>query len=206
MAQIVYSENDPNSLFIRELFSLDYDTMLANADSHKVLRMTEKRMSDLLGMAVQREKQMRAVGAASHLEKKKPEEKCPDWIRLLVRELGNDGEGGPMTAGQAYKWLQHYKKAQERRCLLIQRGDLLPMIMYMTQKDYLKRNSYDMDGYNAAEVVKSFEEVANATLSGCNMALLNKEYDLDSLFYLCIQKSEMYSLSDVLDEIRIQQQ
>lgn len=207
MAQIAYSENDPNSLFIRELFTLDYETMLASAGSHKVLRMTEKRMSDLLGMAIQREKQMRAVGAASHLEKKKPEEECPDWIRLLVRELREDGEAAEsLTVGQAYEWLQHYKKAQKRRCLLIQRGDLLPMIMYMTQKDYLKSNAYDMDEYNAAEVVKSFEEVANATLSGCNMALLNKEYDLDSLFYLCIQKSEMYSLSDVLDEIRIQQQ
>lgn len=207
MAQIAYSDSDPNAMFIRELYSLDYKTMAAYSGNRKILRMTEKRMSDLLGTAIQRERQMRAVGAVAQLKKKKEDEKCPEWIRLLIceyKEAENVSES--LTAGQAYEWLLDYKKNQKRRCLLIQRGDLLPMIMYMTQKDYLKNVSYDTDGYDAAEMIKRFEEIANATLSSCNMALLNKEYDLDSLFYVCFQESEMYSLADVLDEVRMQQE
>lgn len=203
LAQAAYSQSDPNSLLIRELFSMDYDALSVHAGDRRIHRMTEKRMSDLLGTAIQREKQMRAVGAAAKLEKRDPGEVCPEWIRLLIAELKGTGEEeGSMTAGQAYQWLRSYKKSQKRRCLMIQRGDLLPMIMYMTQEEYLKDISYDLDRYHAKEVQKRFEEIANATLLSCNMALLNKEYDLDSLFYLCFQESEMYSLVDVLDEIR----
>lgn len=206
MAQAAYSETSPNSLCIRELFSLDYDVLSAYTGSRRILRMTEKRMSDLLGSAVQREKQMRAVGACLQLEKLDPEDACPEQIRFLITELkGNETEEKLPTVKQAHQWLDEFKRSQKRRCLMIQRGDLLPMIMYMTQKEYLRNISYDMDRYRAEEVQGRFEEVANATLSSCNMALLNKEYDLDSLFYLCFQPSEMYSLIDVLDEIRNQQ-
>lgn len=63
-----------------------------------------------------------------------------------------------------------------------------------------------MDKYNAEEVIKYFEEVANATLSTCDMAPLNREYELDTLFYLCFQKTEMYSLADVLDILESERQ
>lgn len=78
------------------------------------------------------------------------------------------------------------------------------MVVYMVQKDYLKNISRDIKQYDRDDAVLYFEEVANATLSSCNMALLNQEYEMDSLFYLCFQENDMYSLADVLDEIERQ--
>ncbi len=123
----------------------------------------------------------------------------------MIREFDQDpGIPEQVSVSWAHKWLQQFQKKQKRRCLLLQRGDILPMVIYMVQKDYLKNISSDIRQYNREEAVRYFEEVANATLLSCNMALLNQEYDTDSLFYLCFQENDMYSLADVLDEIERQ--
>lgn len=200
MAQIVYSETQPNTLLIRELFSFNYKVLSDIVKERNLFRMTEKRMSDLLGMAVQRERQMRSLFGVQALGKMDGEAPCPESICNLMTELGVDSNMmKTISVSQAGEWLKNYLKKQKRRCLLLQRGDILPMVIYMIQRDYMKKLSYDMDKYNAEEVMKYFEEVANATLSTCDMAPLNREYELDTLFYLCFQKSEMYSLADVLD-------
>lgn len=207
MAQLVYSENEPNSSFIRELFSFNYGTLANTVKERSLFRMTEKRMSDLLGVAVQRERQMRSLLGIHTLQKMEGDAPCPETIRSLMAEL-DSGSDIPenISAAQAGEWLKNYQKKQKRRCLLIQRGDILPMVIYMVQRDYMKKISYDTDKYNADEVMKYFEEVANATLSTCNMALLNREFELDTLFYLCFQESEMYQLADVLDVLENERQ
>lgn len=205
MAQVVYSENHPNALLIRELFSFNYRALADMVKERKLFRMTEKRMSDLLGMAVQRERQMRSLLGLHTLQKMDRDAPCPEEIRHLMAELDFD-ISPQITAAQAGEWLRDYMKKQKRRCLLLQRGDILPMVIYMVQRDYMKKISYDMDKYNAEEVTKYFEEVANATLSTCDMAPLNREYELDTLFYLCFQESEMYSLADVLDVLENERQ
>lgn len=207
MAQVVYSEHRPNSLLIRELFSFNYEALSDIIKERKLFRMTEKRMSDLLGMAVQRERQMKSLFGIQALEKIDGDAPCPETIRSLISELDSGFDIPPKTsAARAGEWLKDYMKKQKRRCLLLQRGDILPMVIYMVQRDYMKKISYDMDKYNAEEVIKYFEEVANATLSTCDMAPLNREYELDTLFYLCFQKTEMYSLADVLDILESERQ
>ena len=205
LAQVTFSPQEPNSLFIRELFSFNYDALSSHMDTRRVLRMTEKRMSDLLGTAIQRKKQIRAVSSCRLLEKVDGEKDCPEQILTLIREFDQDpGIPEQVSVSWAHKWLQQFQKKQKRRCLLLQRGDILPMVIYMVQKYYLKNISSDIRQYNREEAVRYFEEVANATLLSCNMALLNQEYDTDSLFYLCFQENDMYSLADVLDEIERQ--
>ena len=200
MAQVVYSEHRPNSLFIRELFSFNYEVLFNIVKERKLFRMTEKRMSDLLGIAVQRERQMKSLFGIQALEKMDGDALCPETIQSLISELDSSSGISPkISAARAGEWLKDYLKKQKRRCLLLQRGDILPMVIYMVQRDYLKNISYDMDKYNAIEAISYFEEVANATLSTCDMAPLNREYELDALFYLCFQETEMYSLADVLD-------
>lgn len=207
MAQVVYSEHRPNSLLIRELFSFNYEALSDIIKERKLFRMTEKRMSDLLGMAVQRERQMKSLFGIQALEKIDGDAPCPETIRSLISELDSGFDIPPKTSAvRAGEWLKDYMKKQKRRCLLLQRGDILPMVIYMVQRDYMKKISYDMDKYNAEEVIKYFEEVANATLSTCDMAPLNREYELDTLFYLCFQKTEMYSLADVLDILESERQ
>lgn len=205
LAQVTFSPQEPNSLFIRELFSFNYDALDSHMDTRKTLRMTEKRMSDLLGSAIQREKQIRAVSSCRLLEKTDGEKECPEQIQALIQEFDpHSGMPECVTASWALGWLQEFRKKQKRRCLLLQRGDILPMVVYMVQKDYLKNIARDIKQYDRDDAVLYFEEVANATLSSCNMALLNQEYEMDSLFYLCFQENDMYSLADVLDEIERQ--
>ena len=205
LAQIVYSEQELNSLFVRELFSFDYKTLQNNVKSQVVLQMTEKRLSDLLGTSIQRERQLRSVQGYRALEVLRDEDDCPDWLRNMFLELCETKMTDSFSVAQAKEWLKEYQKKQKRRCLLVQRGDILPMVCHMAQKDYLKKIAYNMDLYDAKEAYQCFEEVANATLSACNMALLDNKYELDSLFSLCFQKSDMYTIYDVLDELRKQQ-
>jgi len=205
LAQIVYSDQELNSLFVRELFSFDYKILNKSIRSQFMVQMTEKRLSDLLGTAIQRERQIRAVQGCRALEGMDETSSCPEWIRTLIGELKEAELPEEFSVIEAKGWLTDYQRIQKRRCLLVQRGDILPMVCHMAQKDYLKKIAYNMEQYDVLEAYRCFEEVANATLSACNMALLNNEYELDSLFSLCFQKSEMYTIYDVLDELRKQQ-
>lgn len=200
MARMSYSGEQPNALFIREMFSFRYEELPVFVKERGLFRMTEKRMSDLLSSALHRERYMRSVIGIHSLEKLRDEARCPGEVRRLLTELDADAAAfEQMSVGKAREWLTRYQKKQRRRCLLIQRGDILPLVVYMVQRNYMKEISYDMGRYSAEQAIRYFEEVANATLSACNMAPLHKGYESDALFYLCFQKTEMYFLADVLD-------
>ncbi len=199
LVQIVYSEAEPNTLVIREVFSEYAATQLRqNLPDGMILRMTEKRLSDLFNVSIQKERQIRVTQALSVLKNGDDEMECPDWIRELVKEYsGKSCE--VQTVRQAKKWLSDYTKEHRRRSLLVQRGDLLPLILYVVQNHYLDEIAYDMTAYRKEDALTSFKEVANSTLAACNMALLDEKYMLDRILLDCFHETGMYSYAEALD-------
>ncbi len=90
-------------------------------------------------------------------------------------------------------------KEQQRRCLLITRQDILPLILCLSQKRYARRMEAEI--YNAKKAKEEFIDFANHILIACQMAPVSEEkYELDRLLCGCFQSDEMYSLADVLEQ------
>lgn len=107
-------------------------------------------------------------------------------INLLLREVKEDN-----------KELSHLIKEQRKRCHLIERQDILPLILCVSQKRYLRKGKE----YCAEDAKKSFINFANRILTSCQMVSVNEErYELDALLCSCFREGEMYMLSDVLEE------
>ena len=85
---------------------------------------------------------------------------------------------------------------------MIQRKDLLPLIVTTAQLRYLHQLGQSGEMYQQEMGRTLFEKLANTTLTACFMDCLNTEkYKMDALFWNCYQKEEMYSVSDVLELI-----
>lgn len=202
LVQIVYSETEQNALVIRELFSEQVGNKWKQKISHSInFRMTEKRLSDLLHVGIQKERQIRVTQAYSVLADLEDASECLDWIRKLILEYSAN-ESDVQTVKEAKEWLLLYKKEHKRRSLLIQRSDLLPLILYVVQNHYLDTIGYDMNLYKREEATKEFTEVANSTLAACNMALLDEKYVLDDILFQCFQDKGMYSYAEMMDLIQ----
>ena len=90
-------------------------------------------------------------------------------------------------------------KEQQRRCSLITRQDILPLILCLSQKRYARR--MESENYDAKKAKKEFIDFANHILNACKMAPVEEEkYELDGVLCGCFQKDEMYSLADVLEQ------
>lgn len=89
-------------------------------------------------------------------------------------------------------------KQQKRRCLLITRQDLLPLILCLSQKRYVRR--MESENYDAVKAKAEFIDFANHILNACQMAPIDEnKYELDGILCGCFQKDEMYSLADTLE-------
>lgn len=89
-------------------------------------------------------------------------------------------------------------KQQKRRCLLITRQDLMPLILCLSQKRYVRR--MESENYDAVKAKAEFIDFANHILNACQMAPIDEnKYELDGILCGCFQKDEMYSLADTLE-------
>lgn len=89
-------------------------------------------------------------------------------------------------------------KQQKRRCLLISRQDLLPLILCLSQKRYVRR--MESENYDWVKAKSEFISFANHILNACQMAAIDEnKYELDGILCNCFQKDEMYSLADALE-------
>ena len=201
LTKLAYYTEDSNVHLIRELFSVNIaDFISRSAEKKRVPSMSEKRMSDLLSMGLQRDRILRAKIGIQKLHHLSPNESCPAALTEAMVSLGIfEKPDKKATVSQALFTLEAFVKKQKNRCLLIQRSDLLPMILYMVERDYMKQQSDDMNLYGREDALAYFEEIANSTLSACSMALLNRDYLPDNLIYQCFQEDELVSLSDVLE-------
>ena len=88
---------------------------------------------------------------------------------------------------------------QKMRCRIIQRQDLLPMILCVSQMRYTRENG-DLH-YNHLEARNQFVHLANGIMHACNMVSLNPhEYELDNMLYQCFRPDDMISFSEALSE------
>ena len=159
-------------------------------------------MSDLLNIPLQIERAMRADKAASEMEKLKKEAPCPVWIKDFICNY-TKGKVNIDTVREASAWIGHFRTEHKRRCKMVQRKDILPMVLYVSQRKYLDTISGNMIYYNKEQAEKYFVEMANATLSSCGMAALTPAFQLDALLLACFQPNEMYSYSDILDVLSV---
>lgn len=162
--------------------------------------MTGKHLSDLLNISTQKERFFRVRQAQRTLEKMEPQQECPAWILELTKDYSRKHRD-IATVEEARAWSADYLKEHKRRCLNIQRSDILPMILYVAQRRYMEEIQHDMSNYKQKDALTFFENLANSTLSACNMCSLNDEYELDAVLRACFHTEEMYTYAEVLEVI-----
>lgn len=191
--RIAHMSDNSGQKILSEIFS----TSKAN---NEFGNLTQKHLSDLLNLPLQIERSMRAGIALNELKDKKGEEKCPVWITEFIESCVQKKVELKDTE-VAVEWLRIFKAENHRRCRLVQRKDILPMILYVAQHRYIEKNDKEKKDYEQEEAKNYFIELANATLSACGMTSISKKIKLDMLLLSTFQKEEMYSYSEVIDVI-----
>lgn len=163
-----------------------------------IMFMTDKYVSQLLGVAQQKEKQIRLSQTLAGIMDVNDEMLCPEWVKEILQEYRS--KELPKTVGEAKKVLQKLLLHQTQRCHLVQREDLLPLIHYVAQQRYFQQIAGSMEKYDCEEAKQVFKELANETLKACQMTPISTRYQMDYLLLSCYGKYDMYSLSDYIEE------
>lgn len=156
--------------------------------------MRSKDFSQIIGIAQQKEKEIRLSQALTTLDDC---EQCPDWIRNLLSEYRI-----PYTDDieKLRKIIDNSLAGQKQRCHLIRREDLLPLIHYVAQKRYENELREDDGKYDQQTARDYFINFANEIFHECEMAPVNEHYQLDYLLLSCYGEEDMYSYSDLLEK------
>lgn len=160
--------------------------------------MTEKNLSQLMGIAGQKEKEIHMSQVLGSLSGMKEEEACPADLLEVLQEVGF--APASQTVGEVSRELRKQLVQQEQRCQLVQRDDLLPLIHYTAQRRYYQSIGGNPEKYQQDEARGLFESLAAAALAECQLAPLSTEYQLDYLLLACYGEYDMYSLSDLIEE------
>lgn len=211
---VVYSEHERNRDLLRELYSpamsgpcdknIHYKKRTDIQKLYGLSYMTERHISDLVGISIQKEREIRLAQAIACLEGEDPDSACPGWVQKLLQqepmEKAGKQERGEITAEQAQKLLVKMHQKQKNRCLLIQREDLLPLLMEVTRRQYHWKKEQTGEKENPLEAQKYFCTMANTILSDCSMEPLNERYVLDKRLLDSFREEEMDSFADLLEE------
>lgn len=201
LAAIAYTDKNANAQLLGEVFrsnkTLKTDTSVG---FNAIEGMTGKKLSDLLNVATQKQRIFHVRQASRKIKELENEEACPKWIQEMTQEYSRK-KVEIKTVADAKKWMKEYLEEHKRRCLQIQRSDILPMILYVSQRRYLEEIDHDMTNYNQQDALIAFDNLANATLSACNMCQINEQYELDTVLRSCYGKEEMYTYSELLEVI-----
>lgn len=207
---MAYSSRDKVTDLLAELYASAIETDAEKKSSQKRIRyknrekfnlpeeiffMTDKYISQMIGIAQHKEKEIRMSQALGCL--KQEEGVCPEWIMSMLAEYGIEA---PEDAVQAEKLLQKLLRMQEQCCHLVQREDLLPLIHYVAQREYEQSLQNQNAHYRCENARIFFIDMADTILKECQMATVSEEYQLDYLLLSCYGKDYMYSLADVIEE------
>ena len=89
---------------------------------------------------------------------------------------------------------------QKNRCLLIQRDDLLPLLMEVARRQYHRQKEQTGEKENPQEAKKYFCTMADTILSACSMAAMDGRYALDKRLLDSFQEEELDSFADLLEK------
>ena len=88
---------------------------------------------------------------------------------------------------------------QRKRCRLIDRHDLLPLIFEVAQRRYQADNV--RKEYCREEAKNTFSLLANQILTACNMPCYEPgKYELDTILDVCFGETGLLSLYDIILE------
>ena len=83
---------------------------------------------------------------------------------------------------------------------MIKRKDILPLLLVTSQKRY--QRLHKGEEFQVEKAKEFFFEMANMTLSSCNMELLDPvKYEFDAILCLCFVSEDGNTFSDVLEGI-----
>lgn len=193
LCRVVFAVKDTDSTLIAELYDKSHRKGTDKGDVPK--QMSNKYLSDLLHIPEHKEKTMRVAKALRELERMNSSQPCPQWI-VELGELCLKKKGDFSSVAAGIESLKYWKKENKRRCYIIQRDDLLPLIFHISQNASRKKE------YKQAEARGSFVDLANTTLNACNMSGISENNMLDALLLQCFQEEDMYSFSELLENIQ----
>lgn len=202
LTNIAFSSLEPNTLLLTEIFGTKHKN---RSEFSMITTMTQKRLSDLLNIPIQKERYLMTGHALHYLKHMDTNLPCPEWIQNMALEYPRQPHT-LQTVKDAKTWLQRYQNENKRRCLQIGRSDLLPMILYVAQRRYLESIGYDMECYERSTALEQFKQLANSTLAACNMENLSENYELDVLLCLCYQDEDIYSYTELLEATQLSPQ
>ncbi len=193
LSAIAYSPLEANSKLLSEIFSHTGKSVF-----HQVRGMSAKHLSDLFNISLQRKRAVIMKQAQRKLLDMAEESSCPDWIKHWLNECTRHPVE-PDTVQDALNWCTHYNNEQKRRCINIKRSDILPMIHYIAQREYLDSIEDKEGEYDAVKAKEKFISLADHMLQTCRMSPVNEAYELDAALLACFQPDEMYSFPELLD-------
>lgn len=182
MVTIVYASHDRISDLVVEIYSTmpgrkknNGNFMIYNAleDQNQIKRVDNKYISELLNIAILKEKQM-----------------------VLQMEIAKESNE------QLRKEMQKELKKMKQRVHLIQRSDLLVLTQYIVYQKMVEEIGQDKV-YHAESARKEFREYADRILEVCGMRKFDESYMLDFVLLSCFDQEEMYLFGDVIEETEI---
>lgn len=184
-------ENSFNTTVLSEAF--DYGKLRP-----EVPALTEKQLSDLLNLPLQKEREIKAGIAENALKNLPGNAPCPPWIADFISSYTNGGKR-PVFVFQADQWIKKFRKNHRRRCHLIRRKDFLPMILYVAQRRYRDEINEQGQEYHQEDARSFFVNMANDTFAACGMEKINEQYPFDALLLSCFGPEDMYSLYELVE-------
>lgn len=211
MSQIANLSTRSNSELLLELYaSLNHEVRNFKTNNKKdntkkrfpmeINLMNDKYLSNIINISLHKERQLLLSIAEHQLSMYEDRDLCPDHILESMERVGF-AKKGKTTVEEAKSWVMKRSREQGRRCQILQRKDLLPLILCVAQRRYLRENNSETD-VEGEEARKSFVLLANATLSACHMEPLQPErFEFDAVLMQCFQQDGLYFLPEVLEEL-----
>lgn len=177
---ILYAGHERNRDILRELYApvmerrsgknILYKKNSSLRQEYRMKYMSEKRISDLLAVALQKERQIQIAQRLAEMEE-------GDEKRKLEKEYCRQG----------------------KRCLLLQREDLLPLLLEVSRRKY--QQEIEMQGKRAEpdEARERFCNMANTVLADCSMIELNEKYAFDRMLLESFQAKDVDGFADIID-------
>ncbi len=207
LAKLAYSETGHNTKLLAELFSLPgrpkgaQEETSATSEEGKVQSvpmMTGKYLSDLFNIPHRNEMGIHVKQAIRELEQREADAPCPTHVTKMVAKYSKENPEFENTE-EALDWLREFDRESKRRRLVVKRGDLLPMILYVAQQRYIEETCEQDEYYNQTDALKVFRNLADATMIACNMAPLDERYAYDRMLLSYYQEEDMYGYGDVVE-------
>lgn len=197
---MAYSEKGRISVILSEIFNninkvkakkKSADKDCADSDNNHP-SISAKYISELLNVALQKEKLINMQHAFRKLDRLASDSQCPEDIWKLVSDR-------PVSPKEAKKLLKRAITMQGQRTKLINRTELLILLSYIIHDRYTLELNETSEEYDMNKAKLRFIKAADSMLTVCGMRPINEDYYLDSLLLACYGEKGIYQFTEVLE-------